>query len=217
MELPKPLLEVGGRPVLRHVMEVYAAQGWREFVLAAGYRHALIEDFAASLPPAWDVQVVDTGEETGTGERVAKCRHLLGGTFFLTYGDGLGDVELADLVAFHTAHGGPATLTSVPLRSQYGTIEWDGNGQVRRFREKPELRDHWINAGFFVMDERAFEHWSGDDLERDVLPALSAAGELFAYRHHGFWKSMDTYKDALELSALCEGGGAPWQWRPSAT
>jgi glucose-1-phosphate cytidylyltransferase len=215
VEVPKPLLQVAGQPVLRHVLDIYAGQGWTEFVLAAGFQRLLIEEFATHLPSSWDVQVVDTGEDAGTGERVAKCRHLLGDTFFLTYGDGLGDVDLSELAGYHRSHAGSATLTTVPLRSQYGTLEWDGSGRVTRFREKPELRDHWINAGFFVVDQRAFEHWNGDDLEREVLPALSSAGELFVHRHDGFWRSMDTYKDSLELSALCGDGRVPWQRRPS--
>jgi glucose-1-phosphate cytidylyltransferase len=124
----------------------------------------------------------------------------------------LGDVDLAESLRVHHAHGGLATMTTVPLPSQYGTVDFDGDGRVRGFREKPKLPDHYINAGFFVMDRRCFTEWpaQGEDLERDVLPAFSAKGELFVYKHHGFWKSMDTYKDALELTALCDGDSAPW-------
>jgi len=211
--LPKPLLEVAGMPVLRHVMDVYAGQGFTRFVLAAGYKHELVAEYAEGLPSGWDVEVVDTGEETNTGGRVAKVRGRLDDTFFLTYADGLGDVDLAALAAFHAGNrerGGVATLTTVPLTSQYGTIEFDGDGRIGRFREKPQLEEHWINAGFFVVDQAAFEHWAGEDLERDVLPALGAAGALFAFRHRGFWRSMDTYKDSLELSALCSDGRRPW-------
>ncbi len=217
LEVPKPLLEVAGRPILAHVMEIYAAQGFTEFVLAAGFRAPMIEEFTAALPTSWDVEVVDTGEETNTGARVGAVRSRIGDPFFLTYGDGLGDVDLASLLAFHDGHAGAVTVTTVPLPSPYGTVESDGDGRVVQFREKPRLADHWINAGFLVVDERAFGHWTGVDLEREVLPALGRAGELYAYRHHGFWRSMDTYKDALELSALCApgtadpGGGAPWQ------
>lgn len=215
VSVPKPLLEVAGSPVLLHVMEVFAAQGFTDFVLAAGYKRELIEEFVASLTRGWSVEVLDTGEDTNTGGRVVRSSDRLGDRFFVTYADGLGDVDLRALAAFHEAHGGAATLTSVPLPSQYGTIDLDGDGRVRRFREKPRLDDHLINAGFFVFDRRALDLFAGDDLERDVLPALGAAGELFAYRHQGFWKSMDTYKDALELSALCEKGSAPWL--PSVT
>jgi glucose-1-phosphate cytidylyltransferase len=215
VDLPKPLLEVAGRPVLRHVMEIYASQGFCDFVLAAGFRADLVADFAGDLPAAWDVQVVDTGLDTNTGGRVARCRGVMGERFFLTYGDGLGDVDLAQSLEFHRDHGGAATATVVPLPSQYGTIEFRGDARVERFLEKPVLLDHWINAGFFVMESRALDLAWGEDLERQALPALGAAGQLYAYRHQGFWKSMDTYKDALELTALCESGEgrdgrAPW-------
>jgi len=211
LEVPKPLLEVAERPVLQHVMELYAAQGFTDFVLSAGYKAELVVSFAKSLPSEWQVEVVDTGEQTNTGGRIERVRDRLGETFFATYADGLGDVDLAALLAFHSAHRGAGTLTTVPLPSQYGTIEIAHDGLVQEFKEKPRLPDHAINAGFFVFDQAAFEHWAGEDLERDVLPALGAAAELFAYRHPGFWKSMDTYKDALELTALCdEDGHGPW-------
>lgn len=210
LEVPKPLLEVAGRPVLLHVMEIYASQGYCDFVLAAGYRHDLIEEFAAGLDPSWSVAVVNTGEATNTGGRVLACRDHLTDTSFVTYADGLGNVDLRALEAFHRSHGGLATLTTVPLPSQYGTIKIDGDGRVQEFSEKPRLADHSINAGFFVFDDGVFADWPGEDLERDVLPALGTRGELYAYRHDGFWKSMDTYKDSLELTALQEQGNTPW-------
>ena len=215
-ELPKPLLEVAGQPILRHVLDIYAAQGHTDFVLAAGFRADLVEAFADSLPSDWKVEVVDSGEDTNTGGRVSACRDRLGPTSFVTYGDGVGDVDLDALLAFHHGHAGAATVTTVPLPSQYGTLDVAADGRVERFREKPVLAEHWINAGFFVLDERAFDRWAGDDLERDVLPALGEAGELYAFRHAGFWKSLDTYKDALELTALCETRGAP-PWNRFAT
>jgi glucose-1-phosphate cytidylyltransferase len=214
-ELPKPLLNVGDAPILRHLMDIFVRQGFRNFVLAAGFRGELIEKFAAELPPDWVVEVAHTGESTGTGGRLARCRAHLGGTFVATYGDGLGAVDLRALVDFHSSHDGVATVTTVPLPSPYGTLEWDESGRVREFFEKPRLADHWINAGFFVMDDGAFDHWVGDDLERQVLPALAEAGQLYAYPHRGFWRSMDTYKDALELSALCQEGDAPWSIFPA--
>jgi glucose-1-phosphate cytidylyltransferase len=196
-------------------MEIFARQGFCDFVLAAGFRKDLIEEFARELPRGWAVKVADTGEETGTGGRIVRSRPLLGSTFLATYGDGLGTVDLHGLLGFHRSHPGAATVTTVPLPSPYGTLAWDDSGQVQRFAEKPRLADHWINAGFFVMDSRAFDYWSGDDLERQVLPALANAGELYAYPHRGFWRSMDTYKDALELSALCQEGDAPWSRSPA--
>ncbi len=216
LELPKPLMEVGDTPILFHVMAIYANQGFSNFVLAAGYRADLIEGFARELPTEWQVEVIDTGEETGTAGRIRKCEGALGESWLATYGDGLGAVDLHDLVAFHRAHGRSATVTAVPLPSPYGTLDWGATGQVRRFHEKPRLFDHWINAGFFVFERRAFDHWAGEDLERDVLPGLAAAGELFGYRHRGFWKSMDTYKDALELSSLCQEGDGPWMDLPGS-
>ncbi|CAN5833400.1 glucose-1-phosphate cytidylyltransferase [soil metagenome] len=211
LEVPKPLLEVGDRPVLQHVMEIYASQGHDDFILAAGYKVELVAAFAESLPSSWRVQVVDTGEDTNTAGRVARCRDLAGEVFFVTYADGLGDVDLAELLAFHVAHGDAATLTSVPLPSPYGTLDLDDDGRVRRFREKPKLTDHLINAGFFVFDQPVFAHWEGEDLERDVLPALGRAGQLHAYRHQGFWRSMDTFKDSIELGRLWRNGSAPWR------
>jgi glucose-1-phosphate cytidylyltransferase len=216
LEVPKPLLEVGGRPVLAHLMAIYASQGFTDFVLAAGYLADRIEAFAAGLPGAWTVDVVDTGEDTNTGERVRRVADLMGDDFFLTYADGLGNVDLAALLAFHRSHPGAATLTTVPLPSQYGTLHVDDGGRVHGFLEKPRLPDHPINAGFFVLDQRVFDVWPdpGSDLERDVLPALGEANELYAFGHPGFWKSMDTYKDALDLAALCADGPGPWLAEP---
>lgn len=210
LEVPKPLLEVGERPVLAHLMEIYAGQGFTEFVLAGGYKLDLLASFAAGLDPAWNVEVVDTGEDTNTGERILRCRNRLGRRFFATYADGLGDVDLSALLSFHAGHPGIATMTTVPLPSQYGTIDVAGGGRVERFREKPRLPDHLINAGFFVFDAEVFDHWAGQDLEAEVLPGLGRESCLYAYRHDGFWKSMDTYKDARDLSSLCAYGSGPW-------
>jgi glucose-1-phosphate cytidylyltransferase len=216
VEVPKPLLEVSERPVLLHLMEVYAAQGFSDFLLAAGYKLPLVQAFAQELPSAWNVEVVDTGLDTNTGGRVRAVADRVGDDFFLTYADGLGNVDLHALRDFHRSHAGAATLTTVPLPSQYGTLDVDGDGRVHGFREKPRLTDHFINAGYFVLDRRAFDLWPdpGEDLERDVLPALGASDELFAFQHLGFWKSMDTYKDAQELASLCEDGPGPWLLPP---
>ena len=215
VDVPKPLLEVAGRPVLQHVMDLYAEQGWQRFVLAAGFKAELIWKFANGLPSSWDVEVLDTGEETNTGGRILRCREHLEGTFFATYADGLADIDLGALARFHDGHAGTATLTTVPLPSQYGTLDCEDDGLVRNFREKPILPDHWINGGFFVFDDAVFDSWEGEDLERDVLPSLGARGDLFAYRHRGFWKSMDTQKDANELTALCADGPGPWVRTPA--
>ncbi len=214
LEMPKPLMAVGGSPILLHIMDIYARQGFTDFVLAGGYRVDLLQAFAEELRRPWRVQVIDTGEHTGTAGRIVGCAAALGPTFLATYGDGLGSIDLAALLAFHASHTGAVTVTAVPLPSPYGTLEWDETGRVKRFVEKPSLTDHWINAGFFVFEDRAFRHFDGDDLEREVLPALAAAGELYVYPHSGFWRSMDTYKDALELTALCAEGDGPWTILP---
>ena len=200
-------------------MEKNAAEGLTDCGIADGYKKELVKEFADGLKNGWNVDVVDTGEETNTGGRVRKVADLVGDTFVVTYSDGLGDVDLQATLAHHAAHGGFATMTTVPLPSQYGTIEFDEHGRVERFREKPKLPDHYINGGFFVMDRRCFDAWPnpGEDLERDVLPAFAAAGELFTYKHTGFWKSMDTYKDALDLTSLCAAGSAPWMRVPESS
>lgn len=210
VDVPKPLLPVAGVPVLGHLMAIYADQGYAEFVLAAGFRAGLVTDYAGGLPADWDITVVDTGLDTGTAERIMLCREHLGPTFFATYGDGLADIDLDALLECHRAHPGCATVTTVPLPSPYGTLDIAADGRVTRFQEKPLLADRWINGGFFVLDARVFDQWAGLDLERDVLPALGAAGELYAYQHRGFWRSVDTHKDLQALTDLAERGSPPW-------
>jgi glucose-1-phosphate cytidylyltransferase len=209
-ELPKPLLQVGGQPILRHILNLYASCGTTHFVLAAGYRADVIEGFAHGLPKEWDVDVVDTGLETGTGGRIAgSLDRVRGETFFATYGDGIGDVDLGALARFHEGHAGGATVTAVPLPSQYGTLDLEDD-RVVGFTEKPQLKDHWINAGFFVFDRDTFTAHTDDDLEHGVLTKLANAGELRVYRHSGFWKSLDTYKDQRDLDQLFSEGRLPW-------
>ncbi len=216
IELPKPLLEIGDRPMLRHVMEIYAGQGFTRFTLAAGFKAEMVADFATTVPADWDVEVLDTGLETNTGGRVDAVRDHVGEVFFCTYADGLGDVDLVALLAHHRAHTSAATITTVALPSQYGTIELDRAGRVARFTEKPRLHDHRINAGFFVFSRRVFDQWWGEDLERQVLPHLAGLGELRPFPHEGFWKSADTYKDTQDLAALCRHGPGPWLSPPPA-
>lgn len=208
-DVPKPLLPVGDRPVLHHLLEVFARQGHTRFVLAAGFRADALHDFARGLPDAWEVDVVDTGEETGTAERLRRCTSLLDGRFLATYGDGVGNVDLTALHARHVEAGAQATVTAVPLRSQYGTLELDDEDRVVAFREKPVLAGHWINAGFLVLEPGVLQRCPGEDLERDVLPALSRDGSLYVYRHPGSWMSVDTHKDLLEMTRLAQEGDAP--------
>ena len=208
--LPKPMMPVGGKPILLRVMDLYARQGITEFVISVGHRKEVIIDYFDGRDFGWTVDIVDTGGQTDTGGRIWGCRHLLGGTFMATYGDGLSDVVFADLLAFHRRAGRLATITSVPLRSQYGTIDADADGIIRDFREKPVLREHWINAGFFVMEKSIFDHWKGENLERDVFPNLLPGQHLATYQHDGFFKSMDTYKDQQEIEAMFAEGSLPW-------
>ena len=209
-ELPKPLLQVGGRAVLEHVMEIYTRQGLTDFVLATGYKGDLVAEWARDLPTEWSVRCLDTGVDTDTGDRLRACTAELDGTFLATYGDGLGNVDVAASMAMHDRHDGAATVTIVPMPTQYGTIVADESGRVTSFTEKPVLMEHWINAGFFVFDAAAVASSTGSSLERDVLPALAARGALYVYRHDGFWKSMDTQKDVAELDALAGQEGPPW-------
>jgi glucose-1-phosphate cytidylyltransferase len=209
-DLPKPLLPVAGQPLLRHLLDLLVAQGVSDLVLAAGFRSDAVSDFAAGLPSDWSVQVVDTGLETGTGGRVTRSLPELADRFLVTYGDGLGNVDLAGLVRRHEQHGRGATITTVPLPSQYGTLDLDDEDRVLGFQEKPVLRDHWINAGFIVLDKAVWQEHAADDLEREVLPSLAAAGRLAAYRHEGFWMSMDTLKDQQAMEVLALRQPPPW-------
>jgi glucose-1-phosphate cytidylyltransferase len=215
-EIPKPMLEIGGAPVLYHVMQIYARQGFCEFMLATGYKGDVIAEWAKSLRDDWSVDCRDTGETADTGERLRACAEEIGETFLATYGDGLGNVPIGEVVRRHISCEAVATVTTVPLPSQYGTVITDNEGRIRGFTEKPLLRDHWINAGFFVFDAAAVCSASGPSLERDLLPALGRGGRLYAYRHDGFWRSMDTHKDVLDLNRLAEEEGHPWLRTPTA-
>lgn len=208
--LPKPMMPVGGKPVLLRVMEIYARQGITDFVISVGYRKEVIVDYFENRTLGWNVEIVDTGASTDTGGRIFNCRHLLQETFMATYADGLSDVPLDDLLAFHKARDVLGTITCVPLRSQYGTVSADEGGLITEFKEKPVLAAHWINAGFFVMEPEIFSHWAGENLERDVFPNLLPGRHLASYRHDGFFKSMDTYKDQQEIEAMFTAGHLPW-------
>lgn len=216
--VPKPLVEIGGRPILWHVMSLYAAQGLRRFVLLLGHGAERVEAFAAGLDEEWEVSCLDTGLETPTGGRVARAAAALeGGRFCLTYADGVADIDIGALLEFHGLHGGAATMTVVRPLSPWGEARLGEGGRVNAFVEKPRL-DAWVNGGFLVMEPRALAELRDDDvLERRPLEALAAAGELYAFQHDGFWDCMDTYKDTLLLNELWERGEAPWRTRIEAT
>ncbi|HVZ17884.1 MAG TPA: sugar phosphate nucleotidyltransferase [Terriglobales bacterium] len=208
--MPKVMMPLGGTPIVVHLMRIFAAQGFNDFLLAAGHRKEMLYDYFDRRFPEWNVKIIDTGENSDTGERVRRCAPYAGERFFATYGDGLGNVDLHSLLEFHNNSGATATVTSVPLRSQYGTVHFSDDGRVTRFEEKPVVRDYWINAGFFVFERRVFEESNGQNLEQNVLPPLAASGEMYTYLHTGFWKSMDTGKDQQEFESILRRGAAPW-------
>jgi glucose-1-phosphate cytidylyltransferase len=217
-ELPKPLVEIGGMPIVWHVIQLYAAHGFRRFLLATGYRGDLIERFvgASRWPQGVVVECVDTGPDTPTGGRLKLLDSHLDGEEVLcaTYADGLADIDLRALLEFHRRHGALATITVVRPRLQFGVTDLGGDGRVRGFREKPRS-EHWINGGFFCFDAGALGYMERDSvLERAPLERLAAEGQLQAHRHEGFWQCMDTYKDAVLLNDLWAAGEAPWGvWR----
>jgi glucose-1-phosphate cytidylyltransferase len=209
--MPKPMMPIAGAPILLHVMRIFAAQGHTDFILSLGYLKEVIVDYFHNKDLPWNIQYVDTGAETDTGGRIRNLAHLLDDQFMATYVDGFSDIDLDKLLAFHNAHPGVVTVTSVPLVSQYGTIQMDGDGLINSFREKPVLRDHWINAGFFVFDKKAFDMWEGSNLEKDVLPRLVEQKQVYTYQHDGFFKSMDTYKDQQDIENMYRDGKTPWR------
>jgi len=237
---PKPLVEVGGKPILWHIMKTYAHYDYRDFVLCLGYRGQMIKDYflnyeamnndftihlgrqsrlsfnGAHLEQGFEVTVADTGLETMTGGRIKRIeKYLDGDTFLATYGDGVGDVDIAELVAFHKAHGKIATITTVRPRSRFGMLDTANDGRVLAFNEKPEMAG-WASAGFFVFERKLFEYIDDDScsLESKPLERLAAEGQLMAYRHKGFFFAMDTYREYLYLNELWGSGKAPWMvWK----
>jgi len=232
---PKPMVEIGGRPLLWHLMSIYAHHGCRDFVVACGYKGEMIKsyfhdllvvsgDFTVDLlqgtlevandsRPPWRVSVVDTGLDTMTGGRIRRLAPWLGGeTFLATYGDGLGDVDITALLAFHRAHGKAATVTAVRPPARFGGLVL-AEGQVLEFSEKSQADAGWINGGFFVFESRVLDYLTGDDciLEREPLERLAADGELMAYQHTGFWQPMDTLREKEQLELHWNSGRAPWR------
>ncbi|HEY2511707.1 MAG TPA: glucose-1-phosphate cytidylyltransferase [Polyangiaceae bacterium] len=237
---PKPLVEVGGRPILWHIMKLYAHYGLREFVLCLGYRGNMIKeyfldyeamnnDFTIALGTQnrityhdsheeqdFQVTLTNTGLETMTGGRVKRTeRFVTEPTFMVTYGDGLSNVDLNKLLAYHKSHGKLATVTTVRPTSRFGVVECEPDGRVGRFTEKPQI-DGWTSAGYFVFDRRVFDYLEGDDciLERGPMERLAREGQLMAYKHDGFFFAMDTYREFALLNEMWRRQEAPWKvWR----
>jgi glucose-1-phosphate cytidylyltransferase len=233
---PKPMVEIGGRPVLWHIMRHYLRYGHSDFVIAAGYKGEVIKrwmiDYSQlsghlSVRPRagevlrhdagdvedWSVDVIDTGTSTNTGGRIKRLQPWLGrGTFMLTWGDGVSDVDLDRLLAFHRAHGRLATMTAVRPPARYGHLVTDGD-EVVDFTEKPQIGEGWINGAFFVLEPEIFEYIDGDDTqwEKEPLERLAKDGQLMAYRHYGFWQCMDTVREKYILEELWRSGHAPWR------
>jgi glucose-1-phosphate cytidylyltransferase len=235
---PKPMVEIGGRPILWHIMSIYATHGYKDFTVACGYRGELIKEYFRNFlvhncdyvldladgsldlltPPTvdWRVAVIDTGLDTMTGGRLRRLEPWLGdGPFMVTYGDGVGNIDIGALVAFHRSHGKAATVTAVRPPARFGGLGLEGE-LVREFSEKPQAGEGWINGGFFVFEPRIFELLDGDAtiLEREPLERLAEMGELMAFRHFGFWQPMDTLREKNLLEELWTGGDAPWKVWP---
>ncbi|HZS08258.1 MAG TPA: glucose-1-phosphate cytidylyltransferase [Blastocatellia bacterium] len=236
--LPKALIEIGGRPVLWHLLKLYAHHGLSDFILCLGYlgdeikryfleHQWLYSDFTLELKPEsdyalhkhqtasedWRITFAETGLDTNTGGRLKRIERYLGGDeeFCVTYGDGLADINLRELIEFHRRHQRPATLTAVNPRSQFGLLRMDESGAVTEFQEKPMI-EQWINGGFFVFNRRVFDYLDDNSvLEREPLERLARERRLMAYRHSGFWKCLDTYKDHLEFNQMWDAGAAAWK------
>ncbi|HEY2850005.1 MAG TPA: glucose-1-phosphate cytidylyltransferase [Gemmatimonadaceae bacterium] len=235
---PKPMVEIGGRPILWHIMHLYAAHGLNEFVLALGYKaemvrsyflsyHAVARDLSIHLADGkavthgagtedWNIDLIDTGLETQTGGRLRRLRKWIGNEpFCLTYGDGVSDLDIGKLVKFHKAHGKLATVTAVRPPARFGGLELEGD-RVRAFAEKNQATEGWINGGFFVLDPKVLDYIDSDATlwEKEPLERLAAEGQLRAHRHDGFWQPMDTLRDLRHLESLWAGGSPPWKtWK----
>jgi glucose-1-phosphate cytidylyltransferase len=233
---PKPMVEIGGQPILWHIIKHYAHFGFKDFYVALGYRGEVIKRFfmdyhnlngSLSIDLAsgqvdrhdrecedWVLHLQNTGQETNTGGRIKRLQSFLSdGTFMLTYGDGVCDVDLGKLLEFHRAHKRIATITAVRPPARFGGLIFDDNGVVEDFTEKPQIGEGWINGGFMVFEPGLFDYIAGDDssLEADALEQLAAERQLVAYRHEGFWQCMDTLRDKRLLDGLWQEGRAPWK------
>lgn len=234
---PKPMVEIGGRPILWHILKIYSAHGIHDFVICAGYKGYVIKEYFANYflhmsdvsfdmasnrmevhrknAEPWRVTIVDTGESTMTGGRLKRVEDYLDDEpFCFTYGDGVGDIDVSSLVAFHREHGKLATLTAVQPPGRYGALALGPDNEVEHFQEKPEGDGAWINGGFFVLDPSAISYITGGDQtiwEREPLEGLARDAELRAWKHRGFWRPMDTLRDKQQLEEMWDSGKAPWR------
>ncbi|TDT61031.1 glucose-1-phosphate cytidylyltransferase [Fonticella tunisiensis] len=235
---PKPMVEIGGRPILWHIMKIYSHYGINDFIICLGYKGYMIKEYFANYflnqsgvtfdmkenkmdihshrCEPWKVTLIDTGKDTLTGGRLKRVQSYVGSeTFCLTYGDGVSDVDISKLIEFHRLQGTWATLTAVKPPERFGVLELEGN-KVRRFKEKPQGEGSWINGGFFVLEPQIFGLIDGDKTawEREPLERLAGMGQLSAYKHEGFWMPMDTLRDKMKLEELYTSGRAPWEvWK----
>jgi glucose-1-phosphate cytidylyltransferase len=236
---PKPMVEIGGRPILWHIMKLYSSFGFSEFVICLGYKGYMVKEYFANFflheadvtidlsknsvqvhqhkSEPWKVTLVDTGASTMTGGRIKQIQPYIGSeTFMLTYGDGVGDIRIDDLLMFHRRHGRAATLTAVQPFGRFGAMELGQADRIEHFVEKPRGDGAWVNAGFFVLEPQIFTTIESDQTtwEREPLERLAQNGNLFAYKHRGFWRPMDTLRDKQELERVWNEGRAPWRiWK----
>jgi len=235
---PKPMVEIGGKPIIWHIMNIYAKHGFKDFLVACGYKGEMIKmffnnyfihnsDYILDMKNGrrevindngmdWTVGVIDTGLDTQTGGRILRLRDWLSGeSFMVTYGDGLGNIDITGLVSFHRRHGKLATITAVRPPARFGGLELNKDS-VLEFSEKPQTGEGWINGGFFVFEPQVLDYLNGDKsiMERETLERLAAEGQLMAFRHTGFWQPMDTLREKQILVSLWESGKAPWKvWK----
>lgn len=231
---PKPMVEIGGMPILWHIMKIYAAYGSNDFFLALGYKGEVIKEFFfqyryrtsdftihlesgevdINRPPTenWHVHLMDTGQQTQTGGRVKRLLKQAGRTMLLTYGDGVCDIDIDKLVDFHRKQGKLATVTAVRPPARFGELKLK-DGMVTAFDEKPQIGEGWINGGFFVLEPEVADYIEGDPtvFEREPLECLASEGQLAVYEHHGFWQCMDTLRDVRQLEEMWQSGSAPWE------
>jgi glucose-1-phosphate cytidylyltransferase len=236
---PKPMVEIGGKPILWHIMKIYSQYGFNEFIVCLGYKGYVIKEYFAnyfrhqsdltidlknntteihnSTAEPWKISLIDTGVNTMTGGRIKRIQPYIGNEpFLLTYGDGVSDVNLKELVEFHKQSGKLLTVTSIQPTGRFGSLEIDDNNSVQKFVEKPKGDGAWINAGFFVCEPRIFDFINGDDtiFEKDPLEKIAEMNELKAFKHDGFWKPMDSLRDKYELENLWQSNKAPWKtWK----